>query len=268
MVAARYVGTLSRSPTARTVVWLQRYRAQLVVVISVVTPLALASILVPFRQSLTTVASAFVFVVVVVAVAVAGSRLAGYLASVSSALWFDFFLTRPYERFAISHRPDLEATIGLIVVGVVVSELAARNRHHLRVSSEESNFVSMIHDLAIVAAGPAPVDDVIVQASASLCNLLSLRDCRFESVATGPAPARILANGEVVHVGLHWPVREIGIPGPEAEIPVQWRDVVVGRFVITPTPGLSVSVERRVVAVALAAIVAAVVDHSRQSSQS
>jgi hypothetical protein len=41
-------------------------------------------------------------VVVIVAVAAAGNRLAGYLAALSAAAWFEFFLTRPYEQFTIN----------------------------------------------------------------------------------------------------------------------------------------------------------------------
>jgi K+-sensing histidine kinase KdpD len=39
---------------------------------------------------------------VVVAVAANGYALAGVLAAISAAVWFDFFLTRPYEHFTIS----------------------------------------------------------------------------------------------------------------------------------------------------------------------
>ena len=257
----RVTGVPARSSAARAVAWLGRRRRGVVVLVAVVAPLALAAALVPFRQTLTTVAAAFAFVVLEVVVSVVGSRLGGAIVSLSSALWFDYFLAPPYGRLAISHRPDLEAAIGLVVVGFVVSELAARNRHHRRASSEESDFVSMVHELANLAAGPAPADDVIAHACVTLRDLLSLRGCRFETDPLGPALARIVPSGEVEHVGLQWPVGEIGIPGPEAEIPVQWRGHVVGRFVITPTPGLRVSLERRVVAVVLGDIVAAAVDH-------
>ena len=256
----RPTGVSARSPTTRAVAWLGRRRRGIAVLVAALAPVALAAVFVPLRQSLTTVAAAFAFVMLEVVVSVVGSRLAGVLVSLSSAFWFDYFLAPPYGRLAISHRPDLEAAIGLIVVGVVVNELAARNRRHRRASGEESNFVSVIHELATLAAGPAPADDVIVRASAALRDLLSLRGCRFEPGPLGPALARIVANGEVEHVGLQWPVGEIGIPGPEAEILLQWRGDVVGRFVITPTPGLSVSRERRVVGVILGEIVAAAVD--------
>ena len=56
---------------------------------------------------------------------------------------------------------------------------------------------------------------------------------------------------------MRWPAREIGIPGPQAEIVAQWRGRVIGRFVVTPTPGFPVSQERRVVAVSLVDVVAA-----------
>ena len=59
--------------------------------------------------------------VVVVAVAASGYRLAGYLAAVSTAAWFDFFLTQPYERFSITHRTDaIETTVLLLVIGANV----------------------------------------------------------------------------------------------------------------------------------------------------
>lgn len=50
-------------------------------------------------------------VLVVVAVAANGYRLAGYLAAVSTAAWFDFFLTRPCEQFNITRRNDIETTV-------------------------------------------------------------------------------------------------------------------------------------------------------------
>ena len=56
-------------------------------------------------------------------------------------MWFDFFLTRPYDRFAISHRPDLETTIAIFVVGVLVTELAARSRRHWQAANSSTAYV-------------------------------------------------------------------------------------------------------------------------------
>jgi K+-sensing histidine kinase KdpD len=40
------------------------------------------------------------------------------------AVWFDFFLTQPYERFTITRRTDIETTVLLLVIGVAVTEIA------------------------------------------------------------------------------------------------------------------------------------------------
>ena len=87
-------------------------------------PLALAAILVPFRAHFPNTDAALAMLLVVVAVAAAGNRQAGYLAALSAAVWFDFFLTRPYERFSINRQTDIETTVLLLVIGVAVTELA------------------------------------------------------------------------------------------------------------------------------------------------
>lgn len=244
--------------------YLKVHRTALALLAAVLAPLGVAGILVPFRGSFATTAAALVLVGVIEAIAIAGNRTTGVLASISAALWFDFFLTAPYERLAISHRPDLETTICILVIGVIVTELAARSRHHHRSASEEKDYVAMIHELTVLAAGSAPTSTIVEKAASSLVELLALRACRFETVPVDPPLARIESDGVVAHVGLRWPVGVIGIPGPEAEILVQWRGRVLGSFVLTPTPGLAVTVEQRIVAVSLAQLVAATLS-DRQS---
>ena len=70
---------------------------------AVVVPLAVAAILIPWRGSWPNTNVALLLVVAVVAVAALGNRIAGALAAVSAAAWFDFFFTQPYERFTIGH---------------------------------------------------------------------------------------------------------------------------------------------------------------------
>ncbi len=246
-----------------TALW-NRYRQGLSVVLALAVPLCVTAILVPYRGTFADTAAALVLVAFILSLAIAGNRLTGFVASVSSALWFDFFLTRPYDQFAISHRPDIETTISIVIVGFMVTELAARSRHHSRVSSEEAHYVATIRDLADLAANPTPSPAVVESASASLVELLDLRACRFERAATEPPLPRILSDGTVEHVGLRWPVSEMGIPGPEAEIVAEWRGLVLGRFILTPTPGRPVSLERRIVAVALTTLVAATLDRERR----
>jgi hypothetical protein len=236
---------------------LQTYRHRVAFLLALVAPLGVAAVLVPFRGNFTNTAAALVLVASVVAIAVLGSRVSGFVASVSAALWFDFFLTRPFYQFAISHRPDLETTIALFVVGVIVTELAARSRHHSLVSNEESTYVSLIRDLTDLAARSSKSAVVIESVERSLVPLLDLRSCRFDATLANPPLARIVSSGAVLHVGLDWPVGDIGIPGPEAEIVAEWRGRPFGRFVLTPSTGQPVSLERRVVAVLLVNVVGA-----------
>ena len=89
-----------------------------------------------------------VLVALIVAIAVLGDRRSGFLATASATLWFDFFLTRPYEKFAITQHADIEIAVSLFVVGLIVTELAARNRHHFAVATEESNYVGLIYRIS------------------------------------------------------------------------------------------------------------------------
>lgn len=127
---------------------IQEHQDSIAILAGLVAPLGIAAALIPLRSTFAATAAALVLVAVAVAVAANGSRAAGFLAALSASLWFDFFLTRPYERFAISHRPDIETAISLFVVGIAVAELAARNRLHHRATIEESDHVGLIYYLS------------------------------------------------------------------------------------------------------------------------
>ena len=247
-----------------TTAFLSKYRGPVVVVVAFLAPLGVAAVLGAFRGSFVNTAAALVLVAVVVVVANIGNRFVGYVTSISAALWFDFFLTKPYEHFAISHHADVETTLSLLVVGVIVTELAARSRHHARVSNEETEFVAMLRDLTDLASKSVPMSEVLASTSTSLTQLLHLRNCRFETVSDGHPLARLLVDGTVSHVGFDWPVGDLGIPGPEAEILTEWRGLALGRFILTPTPGWPVSLERRIVAVAMANVTAPTLNDARR----
>ena len=119
--------------------WLSRDR--LAVLAGLLAPLALAGALVPFRDSIPNTDAALAMILVVVAVAANGNRLAGYLAAVSTAVWFDFFLTRPYERFTINRQTDIETTVLLLVIGVAVTELAVWGRRQQTAASRRAGYL-------------------------------------------------------------------------------------------------------------------------------
>jgi K+-sensing histidine kinase KdpD len=227
-------------------------RDRLAVLAGVAVPLALAAVLVPFRAAFPNTDAALAMLVVVVAVAANGDRLAGALAAVSTAVWFDFFLTRPYQRLAITQRADLETAISLFVVGLIVTELAARSRHHRGVAAEETDHVGLIYDVSELVASGASVDQVLGRAQSEIVRLLHLRECRYEPGRPNRPRHHIGHDGHVILAGQVWGVQRVGLPGPEIELPVDSRGRTLGRFVLRPTPGYPVSLQRRLVAVAMA----------------
>jgi K+-sensing histidine kinase KdpD len=230
----------------------RRYRGPVILVAAALLPLALAGVLVPFRTTFVDPASALLFVAVILAIAVVGNRTAGIVASISSTLWFDLFLTRPYERLAISHRPEIETTVSLFVVGVIVTELAARNRRHRTNATAEADYVGLLYRFSELVASGAPAVDILDRTEHELIDLLELRACRYERGA-GSRLRPSLEHDARVFVGANlWAVEDLGLPGPEIELLVNGRGDVLGRFVLTPTPGRPIAFQRRVVAVALA----------------
>jgi K+-sensing histidine kinase KdpD len=230
----------------------QRYRGPATLAAAALVPLGLAGILVPFRTTFVDPASALLFVAAILAVAVVGNRPAGIVASISSTLWFDLFLTRPYERLAISHRPDIETAVSLFVVGVVVTELAARNRRHRSIATAGADYVSLIYRFSELVASGAPAADILERTQRELIDLLELRACRYEDGGSSRLRPTMEHDGRVF-LGVNlWAVEDMGLPGPEIELLVHGRGDVLGRFILTPTPGRPISIQRRVVAVALA----------------
>ena len=231
---------------------LRLHRDQIALVAGMVMPLGVAAALVPFRSSFANTASALILVAVIVAVAALGNRVSGFVATISATVWFDYFLTRPYQKLAITHRPDIETAVSLFVVGVIVTELAARNRHHHETAVEEADFVALIHDVSELATSGASSREVVERVRQELITLLHLQACRYESGPAAQPMMRLEHDGRVFLGGRVWAVDRLGLPGPEIELPVQIQGRALGRFVLTPTPGYEVSYERRVVAVAIA----------------
>jgi glycine/D-amino acid oxidase-like deaminating enzyme len=104
----------------------------------------------------------------------------------------------------------------------------------------------------LVAAG-ASSDDLIDTAVTELTQVLSLLGCRFEVDATGPTLPVLERSGRIES-----PYRRVGIDGELAlpplgvRLPVVGDGHQVGSIVLDPDPDHGVTLEARVVAVALA----------------
>ena len=233
--------------------WLQALDKGWIATLSgLVLPVAVAAALVPFRTNFALPASALVLVLVVVVIGSFGSRFAGLLSALSSAAWFDFFLTKPFDTFNITYRPDLQTEISLLVVGLAITEIAARSRGHREDASEEARNVALIHDFTGMVASGESAEFVVARAAAELTTLLGLRDCRFETAMSEGHPTRIEHFGVVTLGGLRWGAHTTGLPGREVELIVRFRGETFGRFVMAPTPGAPVSSDRLLVAVFIA----------------
>jgi len=229
-------------------------RDRIAVLAALVAPLALAAILVPFRASFPNTDAALAMLLVVVAVAANGYRLAGILAAVSVAVWFDFFLTQPYERFSITRRTDIETTVLLLVIGVAVTEIAVWGRRQYATASRRAGYLDGINSAARAVAAGGSASALIGQVTGQLTQLLSLRSCSFQyGIAGLGRPARLRHDGSVTIGQRAWDADAEGLPASmDTELLVESGGVFQGRFLMTPAPGARPTLEQRLLAVALA----------------
>jgi len=229
-------------------------RDRLAVAVALVAPLALAAILAPFRAGFPNTDAALAMILLVVAIAANGYRLAGYLAALSGAVWFDFFLTRPYETFGITHRVDIQTTVLLLVIGGAVTELAVWGRRQYVAASRRAGYLDGISAAAqAVAVGGSP-SALIDQVTRQLTQLLALRSCRFQYGMAGLGhPARLRHDGTLLAGQQVWDVAARGFPPDTAvELLVENGGILQGRFLMTPAAGARPTLENQLLAVAFA----------------
>ena len=246
---ARTLARRSTPGVAGFVRWLTRDR--LAMLAALTAPLAAAAILVPFRASWPNTNVALLLVVVIVAVAAIGNRLAGAIAAIWAAICFDFFFTVPYERLTISRSSDVVTFVLLLIVGLAVSQLAARARTLKMITITDSAYLARIHDtatLAQTATSAAVVDHVRGQ----LTELLDLEDCRFEYGKLLGSPARLEPDGTILTRHGRWDADQFGLPAGEIELRTFAGGQYLGRYMLTPKSGSRPSLQARLVAVTLA----------------
>src|SRR5271154_4489101 len=147
-------------------------RDRIAILAALVAPLATAAILLPWRASWSNTNVALLLVAVVVAVAAIGNRIAGALAAVSAFAWFDFFFTRPYERFTIHGSADITTAVLLLVVGLAVSQLAARARQLRVVAITDAGYLAQIHEAASTAKSAGAAETVVDSVREQLISVL------------------------------------------------------------------------------------------------
>ena len=235
--------------------WVTRDRASLVA--AVLAPFLLCLALVPFRADFANTNAALLLVLVVVAVAANGHRVAGVLAALSAGLWFDFFLTRPYEHFTISRQADIETFVLLLLVGVGVTELAVWGRRQHLLASRQAGYLAGIHAAADVVAAGGSLNPLVEQVAEQLTRVLGLTRCRFD-YGMDPDHPRLERDGRITWRHETWDVEHRGMPEErETELVVETASRYWGRFLLTGTSDTRPSLAQRLVVVALADQVAA-----------
>jgi K+-sensing histidine kinase KdpD len=229
-------------------------RNRIAVLVALLGPFVMSAGLVPFRDSFANTNAALLLVLVIVAVAVSGNRLAGGLAALSAAVWFDFFLTRPYQTFAINDRDDVETTVLLLAVGVGVTELAAWGYRQQADAHRDAGYLHGIRAAAEAVATGGSSSDLIEAVSGQLTRLLGLRTCRFQyGVAGLGKPARLRSDGVIELNGHVWDVEMNGLPTDHGiELLVESKGQLQGRFLLSALPDTHPSMAQRLVAVTLA----------------
>ncbi|GGX38020.1 DUF4118 domain-containing protein [Streptomyces noursei] len=227
-------------------------RDQVALPAALVLPPAVCALLLPFRDRMSNTNAALVLVVVVVAVAVLGHRPAGALAALSAAVWFDFFLTRPYERFAITKSADIVTAVLLLAVGIAVSQLAARTRELKVIAITDDDYLAQIHHTARLVESAAGPDAVVDHVRRQLVGLLGLSGCRFEYGTLIGHPPRLMDDGSIAWGRRHWDADRDGLPREEVELRVSRGGRFHGRFLLQSAPGAAPPLAARLVAVTLA----------------
>lgn len=232
-----------------------RQHRSAVVTAALAVPLIACAVIIPFRDDVQNTNAALILVLIVVAAAATGIRAAGLAAAVSGAVWFDFFLTRPYETFSINDRGDIETAVLLVLVGVTVTEVALwGRRQQARASRQEGYLNGVVSTAGLVAAGGSSVDTLVSHVADQLVDVLDIDATRFDTSLTAAPMPRIERDGTVVRGGHTIDVGRHGLPtDSEIELPIQHDGIVRGRFLLTASTRIArPSPDQRQVAIALA----------------
>ena len=230
---------------------------------AIIGPFLTCAALSAFRDDVTAATAVLVMVVWVVAAAASGDRWAGVIAALSGGAWFDFFLTEPYHRFAISDPDDVEATILLVVISLAVTEVALWGHRQQVQASRRSGYLDGVLGAArAVSMSDVPDRSVIEVVARQIAEVLAVDSCRF---VEGQAQDRRIAvlddDGALTRNGHPVDVERVGLPSDEyVAVPVRRGAHEVGHFLVSSTDRVAYPThEQRRVAVLLAAQVASAV---------
>jgi K+-sensing histidine kinase KdpD len=209
-------------------------------------------------------------VLVIVAAAATGLRSAALLAAVSSALSFDFFLTRPYASLSIDSAEDVQVAVLLLLVGFAVTELALWGQRQRTELGRERGYLDGVMATAESVVGRRGDPDGVTRAvAARIRDVLRLDTCDYHPSTTLPGGPVLGRDGAVTRGGNVLDVDRSGLPTDEVVLlPVHAGGRQRGYFTLTAAARLSrPSVQQRRVAVLLADQLSALLDDTSSRGQ-
>lgn len=232
--------------------WLRQHRGS-VRGLAVLVPLAVGGGLYLLRDYVANSAAALILVLFVVGIAATGDRIAGVLAGLSSAIGFDFFLTRPYLRLRIDSAEDIELTVLLLLVALAVNELALWGLRQHATASQQTGFIQGVLESADLATGSTHLPDALERVSESIRKMLGAERVTFEHGDHDAGSAVIARDGSVRRRGKDLDVASEGLPTDRSTvIPIVQRGAQIGYFQVTATRTVRPTREQLRVAVLLA----------------
>jgi hypothetical protein len=233
--------------------------------LALLAPLAAAALMIPLRSRVLNTSLALAMVVVVALVVLPGSRLAALIAGLSAGVWFDFFFTKPFESFSIQRSADVQTTVLLALVAVLVGEIAVRRRQARGEMTTARQEVLSLYVIAEMLAAGSKAEQVVTLVAEQLRELLFLVDCRFDPDAQDGNGPTLERSGELHYGRLNWEPDRDGFPNREVMVPVEAGRHRFGYYILQgPALGIPISQDRRLAAVALSDLAGAAL--SRESS--
>jgi len=213
---------------------------------------AISGALVPLRNHIDNANLALILVLFVVCAAIVGGRTAGAVTAITATLSFDFFLTKPFVSMRIDSADDIETALILLAVGLLVGEVGARGRRSRRERERAAEAISRVHRVAELVAHAAPLADVARHVVVELTALLKLNDCWLELPPFHWPLPRLERAGTIETDEYRWFDGGFSMPEYGVQLPVVEGGREVARLVLIGAPDVTVTIDERIVAVALA----------------
>jgi two-component system sensor histidine kinase KdpD len=151
-----------------------------------------------------------VFLTGIVGIAVRFGLWPSLFASITSALCYNFFFTKPYYSFTISEPPNVVAVVFFTIVAIVVSNVAARARVQAVAAMGRARATESLYTFSRKLAGVGTLDDVLWATAYQTALMLKVRvmlllpDNGSIAVKAGYPPEDILDEADLAAANWAW----------------------------------------------------------------